>query len=194
MDSRASLNDEGGGISGGQTPVPVSTSFTPVTAVASKPSNPPPTNNVAYIPAAALKRFADALENDSSQNRFLQVNRDRVQTFINKQPSRPDGNSRSGPVAAGLPTESHKSPSRKLKIPGIHEYSDATSTSSTSTSTASFVHLQQLPEFQNSLGPRSRFGEGDGSFFDRWLNADAIASKQAFDKGNTGQNILLSLF
>ena len=32
-----------------------------------------------------------------------------------------------------------------------------------------FVSLQKHPEMSNALGMRSRFGEGDGGFMDRWL-------------------------
>jgi hypothetical protein len=117
-----------------------------------------------YIPAAALKRFADELSTgDAHSNKFLQINRERVHHFIEK-PNRP-ANSK------GL-----ESPNKRTVIPGVYSYDFSKQSPST------FVHLQRLPEFQPVLGARSRFGEGDGSFFDRWLNSDVISSKHLFDK------------
>lgn len=118
-----------------------------------------------YIPAAALKRFADELgSGDAMSNKFLQINKDRVNSFIEK-PSRPTGN-----------MKSDISPAKRTLVPGIHEYDF------TNQNTSTFLHLQKMPEFQSSLGARSRFGEGDGSFFDRWLNADTVTSKYLYDK------------
>jgi hypothetical protein len=120
---------------------------------------------VSYIPAAALKRFADDLESDSSTNKFLEINRDRVQNFIEKPTNGSIQSQRS-------PLHHH----RRTKIPGIHSYSFD------NPGTKTFIHLQSKPEFQNSLGAKSRFGDGDGSFFDRWLTADISSSKQLLDK------------
>eukprot|EP01033_Poteriospumella_lacustris_P016948 gene16948-12129_t len=186
---------------------------------------------VAYIPAAALKRFADALESDSTSTRFLQVNRDRVQSFVNRQPgpaayktdypatsganananasavggtapptatvtgtTRPSTSTagafdKTPPNTAALPahgaSSAHHHRHRKVHVPGIFDYTaalDPHTPVDPSSTAASFLHLQTLPEFNNALGPRSRFGEGDGSFFDRWLNADTLSSRQAVDR------------
>jgi hypothetical protein len=116
-----------------------------------------------YIPAAALKRFADELgHGDAKANKFLQVNRERVHNFIEK------------PYNYVNPRQSDKN--KSTHVAGINNYDFHDQ------STNSFIHLQKQPEFQSSLGPRSRFGEGDGSFFDRWLNSDTASSKHLYDK------------
>ncbi len=120
-----------------------------------------------YIPAAALKRFADELSHgDANANKFLQINRERVHTFIEKSSIKPLADDGKFPSASAKPTF----------VAGIHKYDVNEQENS------NFVHLQRLPEFQSSLGPRSRFGEGDGSFFDRWLNSDTATSKHLYDK------------
>lgn len=125
-------------------------------------------NNVNYtaIPAAALRRFAEDLESDITTNKFLEINRDRVQNFIEKPASGPRSSNRS---------TSH---ARKTKIAGTYDYTFDVP----GTNTNSFLHLQNKPEFQSSLGARSRFGDGDGSFFDRWLTSDVASSKRLLDK------------
>ncbi len=122
---------------------------------------------VSYIPAAALKRFADDLESDSTTNKFLEINRDRVQNFIEKPTNKPLHSQRS-------PSQTN----RRTKIAGINSYSFDNPGANTKT----FIHLQNKPEFQSSLGAKSRFGDGDGSFFDRWLTSDVSSSKQLLDK------------
>jgi len=122
-------------------------------------NKPPPT----VVPAAALKRFADDLGTDSEARKFYQLNKDRVQSFIEK-PIRP------------AHIVSQNTEKGNLVIPGINNYDEDHKNVNT------FLHLQTLPEFQTSLGPRSRFGEGDGSFFDRWLNSDIATSKNLYDK------------
>jgi hypothetical protein len=119
-----------------------------------------------YIPAAALKRFADDLGNESSTNKFLQINRERVNSFIEK------------PFADKLPSSSTATnkAKRKTQVVGVNDYNLSNE------ETNSFIHLQNLPEFQGSLGIRSRFGDGDGSFFDKWLNSDAMTSRHVLDK------------
>jgi hypothetical protein len=121
---------------------------------------------ISYIPAAALRRFANDLEDDKASNKFLEINRDRVQTFIEKSSVGPSLSTRS-PVVG-----------RKTKIAGINNYNFETP----GVNTATFLHLQNRPEFQPSLGAKSRFGDGDGSFFDRWLTTDVGSSKQLLDK------------
>lgn len=118
-----------------------------------------------FIPAAALKRFANQLESEGTNNKFLQINRNRVNEFLDKAPEIP--NTRHAP-----PKQESRS---KIKIPGIHEYPEKTIT-------PTFLSLQNTAEFQHSLGDRSRFGQGDGSFFDQWLNADVVKSKHVLDK------------
>jgi hypothetical protein len=125
----------------------------------------PKQQQFSYIPAAALKRFADDLGNgEPNATKFLQTNRERIHQFIEK-PSRPNSLLNS--------TEDRKT---RPTVPGIHNYDLSTPSPST------FIHLQKQPEFQNSMGLRSRFGEGDGSFFDRWLNSDTVSSKHLYDK------------
>ena len=116
------------------------------------------------VPTAALKRFAADLQSDSAAQKFLQINRERVSQFIEKQPFKEDSsskNAKSGPS----------------KIPGIMDYTFMEKVDS-----SSLISLQRFPEFQSSLGIRSRFGEGDGSFFDNWLNSDVQQSKLVVDK------------
>lgn len=127
----------------------------------------PISSNVSYIPAAALKRFADDLGNDSTTNKFLELNRDRVQQFIEKPTNQPSASFQSPSTA-----------NRKTRIAGINNYNFEVSRVETS----SFLHLQSKPEFQSSLGAKSRFGDGDGSFFDRWLTSDVATSKQLLDQ------------
>ncbi len=99
---------------------------------------------VTYIPAAALKRFADDLISEGPSNRFLQINKDRVHSFVDK--------SLHAPQNSHSPSRSsYDQPQRKLKIPGINQYSFPTD------GTTTFMHLQSLPEFQSQLGARSRF-------------------------------------
>lgn len=121
--------------------------------------------HTAGIPVAALKRFADDLESDQPTNKFLQINRERVSEFINKKPE--DHKTRTSSVK----------PKRSYQTPGVFDYGKAIDASSDM-----LIQLQSLAEFQPSLGARSRFGDGDGSFFDQWLNSDVAKSKHLFDK------------
>jgi hypothetical protein len=117
------------------------------------------------IPVAALKRFANDLEAEIPNNKFLQVNRERVSDFINKKPEQEKK------------AASKARASRTYQVPGICDYK-----SLNEPTPAPLIHLQSLPEFHPSLGARSRFGEGDGSFFDQWLNSDVSKTKHLFDK------------
>lgn len=138
--------------------------------------------NVNYIPAAALKRFANDLESDGTKtNRFLEINKERVQSFIEK----PYAHLKSTTDFYRKKQEDHKSQVVLSKIiPGINDYSHLEESNShlTRLQKKSFIHLQQSPEFQQALGIRSRFGEGDGSFFDRWLTSNVATSKHLYDK------------
>ena len=40
---------------------------------------------------------------------------------------------------------------------------------------------QESAEYQKNLGYRSKFGDGDGSFFDKWLNSECGKNKLEFD-------------
>lgn len=120
-----------------------------------------------HIPVAALKRFANDLESDAASNKFLQINRDRVSEFIDKKPHKPSGEANNGKVGV----------TRTFHVPGINDYSDLSSPSK-----KPMIQLQNRPEFDHALGSRSRFGEGDGSFFDKWLNADIAKTKHLVDK------------
>jgi hypothetical protein len=127
-----------------------------------------------FIPAAALKRFADDLGNsDNPQaNKFLHINRERVHDFVEKPTFPP-----SAFVSKGRRLRNASShTTANTHVPGIYNYNLDQQSPST------FLTLQKLPEFQPSLGARSRFGEGDGSFFDRWLNCDIATSKHLYDK------------
>ncbi len=119
-----------------------------------------------FIPAAALKRFANELDREGS-NKFLQINRERVNEFIDKGPT----------DVSPSPKHNKNAPEkRRLHIAGINDYDTNVADHST------FLHLQNAAEFQPGLGSRSRFGEGDGSFFDQWLNSDVVKSKHVVDK------------
>lgn len=115
------------------------------------------------VPTAALKRFAADLAADPN-NKFLQINRERVIQFVDRKSDLLTG-------------DSDRKAKQASKIPGILDYSFLDSPDKNS-----IIHLQKLPEFQSSLGIRSRFGEGDGSFFDHWLNCDVQQSNHVVDK------------
>ena len=120
-----------------------------------------------HIPVAALKRFANDLESEVASNKFLQINRDRVSDFIDKKPHKPSSEIGSSKSTA----------TRAFHIPGIVDYGELNSPPK-----KPMIQLQRLPEFDHNLGSRSRFGEGDGSFFDKWLNSDIAKTKHLVDK------------
>lgn len=37
--------------------------------------------------------------------------------------------------------------------------------------------MEQLPELDRALGSMSRFGDGDGSYWDRWLNTTGYETR-----------------
>lgn len=119
-----------------------------------KPKRPPN-----FVPRAALKRFAEDLK--TSNHYSLDINRHRVTDFIDV------------PVKAPVFGPYKRNTDRKCtqdnvlsfaKKMGAYDYPEP--------SVNVRVGIQTLPEFQKGLGDRSRFGEGDGSFFDLWLTSD----------------------
>jgi hypothetical protein len=116
-------------------------------------------------PQAALQRFTDGL--DTSKNpelkRFNEINKNRVQNFI-KKPFED---------APKLHAAAHpaKTP---LKREGFYNYEDTNDV---------FVAVDSsCPELQRSLGNRSRFGDGDGSFWDKWVNTEAPTKGLGLDE------------
>lgn len=119
----------------------------------------------AFLPAAALQRFARDLEDNVDSNKFLRLNQERVTEFIEKPAAIP-----------GVIDETVNTTKREMK----EEENDYLLRRTRNR----FLELQSKAEFQKELGTKSRFGEGDGSFFDVWLNSDVIKSKQVKDKDN----------
>jgi hypothetical protein len=110
-------------------------------------------------PTAALKRFSELMKETPAGQRFIQINKDRVSDFLNKPAQ----------FQTNLDNIMGK---EKKRGEETQSYPDALSR----------LKFQDLPECQRELGVRSRFGDGDGSFFDLWLNSGgALASKQKFD-------------
>jgi hypothetical protein len=115
-----------------------------------------------------LNRFSNNLKETNSGTRYIQINRDRVSKFID------------------LPLVDDEFKPRLLSFnrnvnENEKEKSSAFQVDSGDVRSRSLFKYQSTPEFQKDLGYRSRFGEGDGSFFDLWLNSDVIASKNNFD-------------
>ena len=96
-------------------------------------------------PAAALKRFAADLDADSSANKFLEINLERVTQFVHRQPLKGDVSTKE----KDKPKKSGTSSSSSSKIPGIMDYSFLDSPEK-----KGIIKLQQVPEFQKSLGIR----------------------------------------
>jgi len=129
------------------------------------------------IPIGALKRFADDLRNSgpsSNANRFLQVNLKRVSDFIDKtHKSRllldDDGDGEAAvatanKAAGGTGVTDGNGKSTRLQRPGVYDYPEVKEYKS-------ILSLQKNAEFNTALGIKSRFGDGDGSFLDRWLTS-----------------------
>eukprot|EP01038_Epipyxis_sp_PR26KG_P004053 gene4053-5796_t len=142
-------------------------------------------SGAAGIPVAALKRFANELERDPVSNKFLQINLERVQHFIDKPSAEnsknsSDTNKNSSQkqtnnnvyITKSSRDNQRKKPHRTV-VRGIYNYDTIDE--------KSLIQLQNVPEFQKSLGFRSRFGEGDGSFFDQWLNSGINCSRRIVD-------------
>ena len=118
-------------------------------SVAAPVSIPPPLD--------ALKRFATEVKSEAYGARFYELNLRRVDEFITKVEV-DDKEAKSG-VRELL---EKRVEDRRRKVGGV-EYPDKKEYHK------SLSALQRLPEGSAVLGPRSRFGEGDGSFFDRFV-------------------------
>lgn len=94
-------------------------------------------------PAAALKRFAADLAADSSANKFLEINLERVTQFVHRQPLKGDDSTKE---------KDKRTCTSSSKIPGIMDYSFLDSPEK-----KGIIKLQQVPEFQKSLGIRCDF-------------------------------------
>ena len=135
-----------------------------------------------HHPAAALKRFSQEREGGnttSAGHKMIILNRERVDEFIESRPTTTTLTSRLARIAeanvhADQPGEGGHS------LSGTYDY-DFDSYTEKKTKPG-ILHLQKSKEFQDTLGCRSRFGEGDGSFFDHWLNSDLLKSKHANDE------------
>ncbi len=132
-----------------------------------------PKSEVRPVPVEALKRFAEDLKNDDiGGRRFLRDNMGRVDEFINKPnrislPKLTGAELEAQQEQERLHREKEKTIRRNARNRGLYSY-----TPSTISAKNDNVLLQRQPEFSTALGPRSRFGEGDGGYFDRWLNTD----------------------
>lgn len=115
-------------------------------------------------PTQQLNRFSNDLKEGSQKNvedlRILRINKERVNKFVNK------------PFDKSPYTEYDHSPPKKIN--NQYDYPDAKFSSN--------IQLQSAPEFQPALGDRSRFGDGDGSFFDRWLNSGVGKNNIDYDQ------------
>ncbi len=124
------------------------------------------------IPLAALKRFADSLaaskgnddRNKDNGDTFLDINKKRVMKFIEKPYEE----------AATITNSTYTTKSLVIAtdINAYNEYKKYK---------PRVLMNQETPEFQKNLGYRSKFGDGDGSFFDKWLNSDCGKIKLEFD-------------
>lgn len=124
------------------------------------------------IPLAALKRFADSLaaskgNDDLSKDTgdtFLDINKKRVMKFIEK------------PYEEAATTANSTYTTKSLAIAtDINAYNEFKKYKSR------VLMNQESPEYQRNLGYRSKFGDGDGSFFDKWLNSECGKTKLEFD-------------
>jgi hypothetical protein len=121
-------------------------------------------NKIRPHPTQALKRFSQTMNETPAGRRFIQINKERVTAFLDK------------PVL-------HDQHLKKL-IGDDSGNSSKKISDDAKAATIGHLKLQDLPECQKELGIRSRFGDGDGSFFDLWLNSGgAMASKQKYDSG-----------
>jgi hypothetical protein len=109
-------------------------------------------------PLDALKRFAQDVKNEDPD--YLALNLNRVSEFITK--AELDVDARRQESSAALV---RKLEDRNRKV-GVYQYPPPREHAK------SLALLQNVPESSPLLGPRSRFGDGDGSFFDRFVASD----------------------
>jgi hypothetical protein len=116
-------------------------------------------------PEAALQRFTASLDTTKNPElkRFNEINKNRVQDFIKKPfDDAPKMHAAAHPV--------NPRPKRK----GFYNYDDKSD------------HYEGVDsscaELQRSLGNRSRFGDGDGSFWDKWVNTEAPSKGLGLDE------------
>ncbi len=124
------------------------------------------------IPLAALKRFADSLAaskdnnglNKDNGDTFLDINKRRVMKFIEK------------PYQEATTTTNSTYTTKSLIIAtDINAYNEFKKYK------PKVLMNQESAEYQKNLGYRSKFGDGDGSFFDKWLNSECGKNKLEFD-------------
>mmetsp|Transcript_23200 Transcript_23200/g.34037 ORF Transcript_23200/g.34037 Transcript_23200/m.34037 type:complete len:1514 (+) Transcript_23200:117-4658(+) len=115
-------------------------------------------------PTLALRRFAGDLEKSSNPDtaKFRDINRSRVESFIRRPYEE----------IAKIRDEYHP-PQKEHTRKGFYDYSTH--------STNIRLHLD-APELQRSLGPQSRFGDGDGSFWDKWVVAQMPSKGLGIDE------------
>ena len=113
---------------------------------------------MAGAPLDALKRFAQDVKNEDPD--YLALNLGRVSEFITK--AELDVDARRQESSAAL---ARKLEDRNRKV-GVYQYP------SPREHAKSLALLQNVPESSPLLGARSRFGDGDGSFFDRFVASD----------------------
>ena len=113
-------------------------------------------------PLEALQRFATDLRSDKRQTPFLEINLKRVNAFIQKVEL--DQEASDGEAQRRF---QRRLDDRARKV-GVYEYPPPRSHH------ADLAAMQHLPETSPALGVRSRFGEGDGSFFDRFVASDEL--------------------
>jgi Ran GTPase-activating protein (RanGAP) involved in mRNA processing and transport len=116
-------------------------------------------------PTQQLNRFSSDLKEGGQKSvedlRILRINKERVNRFVNK------------PFDEQPYKEYNDSPHKK-QTNNQYDYPEANFSSN--------IELQTAPEFQHALGDRSRFGDGDGSFFDRWLNSGVGKNNLDYDQ------------
>ena len=116
------------------------------------------------IPTKALKRFADRLQDgDYESAQFYELNQVRISEFLNNVDSDSTG-------APGMNVTTTRM-SANVHMPGVYDYNDTYHSHTDGINTKLFYE----PESNKALGSRSRFGDGDGSYWDKWINSDAIA-------------------
>lgn len=116
------------------------------------------------VPTKALKRFAERLQDGDYENaQFYELNQGRINEFLNKEDK----------DSIGIPGSNVETThmTSNVKIAGVYDYKDNYHNHTDSINTSLFYE----PESNKALGSRSRFGDGDGSYWDKWINSDAIA-------------------